>query len=51
MTENLTLIMVIKTDIMNLNWSLYNLIPLSLCKKMNYHKLWFDTSFSILQKR
>lgn len=39
MTENLALIMAIKTDTMNLSWSLYSLIPLSLCKKMNYYKL------------
>lgn len=30
---NKVLIMVLKTDIMNLNWFLYSLIPCSLSKK------------------
>lgn len=50
-TENAVLIMVIKTDIMNLNWSQYSLIALSLWKKMNCHKLWLDASLSFLEKR
>lgn len=51
LTEIAALIMVIKTDIMNLKWSLYSIIPLSLCKKMNCHKLWFNAPLSFLEKR
>lgn len=51
LTENPALITVIKTDIMNLNWSWYTLVPLSLCKEMNCHKLGFDAFLSFLQKR
>lgn len=36
---NKVFIMVLKTDIMNLNWSLDSLIPWSLSKKKNYSKL------------
>lgn len=49
-TEKPALIMVIKTDIMNLNWLLYGLVPLSLCRKMNCHKLWLDFFYLLWRK-